>query len=87
MAEFTISKKDLTVIDVMREHHYTEPEARAYICGVNDSGASKLYEALRVGIEGIKLNPKGEERELAIRAFLFLAEKALALANGNGEIK
>ena len=47
------------------------------------SALPAMYEALKAGVEGIRLNPKGQERALAISSFLFLADKALAKAEGN----
>lgn len=45
-------------------------------------GIKEMYEALRAGAEGIRINPKGAELQFAIKAFLFLADKALAKVEG-----
>ena len=70
--------KGLTVIAEMGGGTKEEAKANAHLI----AAAPDMYEALRSGVEGIRLNPRGKERDLAIRAFMFLAEKALAKAEG-----
>ena len=44
--------------------------------------APEMYEVLKGGSEAITNNPKGEARDLAVKAFLFLAQKVLSKVEG-----
>ena len=64
---------ELYTVDVMRDKQYTEAEANAYIRGIEDSGASKLYEALKAIINSETI----QSRDNFNNAF-----EALTLADG-----
>ena len=64
MANYT--KGHLYIVDVMRDKHYTEAEARAYIQGVKDSAAPELYEALKAVRQGYE-DSKPNENHIKIR--------------------